>query len=143
MNEIAKRGFAYILSLSVVTAVLIYAMDLPGYLTGADDLVREYYYRNAVGSFLLDIALVALYISAAMYVTRIFEIKSNATELLAVAGTSAAISTIFMLLFRAGVAKGTFFSRWFGRVGVLAVMYDMILVSSIFVLMKVIYNRLS
>jgi len=47
-----------------------------------------------------------------------------------------------MLLFRAGLAKGTFFSRWFDRVGALAVLYDTILVSSIFLLMKVIYKRI-
>jgi hypothetical protein len=142
MNEILNRGFAYILSLSVITAVLIYTIDLPGYLTGAKDLVKEYYYRNAVGSFLLDIVIVALYISAAMYVTRAFGINSNAAELIAVAGTSAIISTLFMIFFKSGFAKNTFFSRWFDRVGMLAVMYDVILVSSIFVLMNVIYKRL-
>lgn len=142
MNEYAKRAFAYILSLSVVTAVLIYVLDLPGYLTGAHDLVKVYYYNNAVYSFLLDIALVAMYISAAMYVTSAFRIEGNALEILTVAGTSAAISTAFMILFRTGIAKGTFFHKWFARVGAIAVMYDVILVSSIFFVMKVIYNYL-
>jgi hypothetical protein len=141
MDELLTRAFTYILSLSVVTTILIYILDLPGYLTGAHDLVKIYYYQNAVYSFLLDIVLVAIYISAAMYVTSAFNIKGNAKELITLSGVTAVISTIFMLIFQTGIAKGTFFHKWFERVGTIAVLYDVILVTSVFFLMKIIYNR--
>ena len=142
MNELVKRFISYILSLINVTIILIYVLDLPGYLTGANNLVKEYYYKNAVSSFILDIVLVALYISAAMYVTTYFGNLNNALELLIVSATSALISTIFLFVFKTGFAKGSFFHRWFKQVGFLAVMYDVLLVSSVFVLMKIIYKRL-
>ena len=75
MNEYVKRSISYFLSLTIVTLVMIYLLDFPGYLTGANDLVREYYYKNMLGSFILDIFLVAFYISMAMIATGYFKIR--------------------------------------------------------------------
>ena len=142
MNEYVKRSISYFLSLTIVTLVMIYLLDFPGYLTGANDLVREYYYKNMLGSFILDIFLVAFYISMAMIVTGYFKIRDNTYELLAVMATCVVISTLFMILFQSGYKKGSFFSRWFNRVGFKAVIYDMFLVSTIFVIMKMIYKKI-
>lgn len=143
MNEYVKRSISYFLSLIIVTLVMIYLLDFPGYLTGANDLVKEYYYKNMLGSFILDIFLVAFYISMAMIVTGYFKIRDNTYELLAVMATCIVISTLFMILFKSGYKKGSFFSRWFNRVGFRAVIYDMFLVSTIFVIMKMIYKHLN
>lgn len=142
MNEYVKRSISYFLSLTIVTLVMIYLLDFPGYLTGANDLVREYYYKNMLGSFILDIFLVAFYISMAMIATGYFKIRDNTYELLAVMATCVVISTLFMILFQSGYKKGSFFSRWFNRVGFKAVIYDMFLVSTIFVIMKMIYKKI-
>lgn len=142
MNEYVKRSISYFLSLIIVTLVMIYLLDFPGYLTGANDLVKEYYYKNMLGSFILDIFLVAFYISMAMIVSGYFKIRDNTYELLAVMATCVIISTLFMLLFKSGYKKGSFFSRWFNRVGFRAVIYDMFLVSTIFVIMKMIYKKI-
>ena len=142
MNEYVKRSISYFLSLTIVTIVMIYMLDLPGYLTGADRLIDEYYYKNMVGSFIFDIFICAIYISIAMIVTSYLKIKDNTYELLAVIGTCLAISTVFMILFKNGFHKGSFFSRWFSKVGFRAVIYDTILVSTIFVIMKIIYKHI-
>lgn len=142
MNEYVKRAISYFLSLIIITIVIIYILNIPGYLTGASDLIDEYYYKNMVSSFILDIFLCAIYISIAMIITSFFNIKDNTYELLTVMGTCILISTMFMLLFQSGYKKGSFFHRWFKRVGFRAAVYDMILVSSIFVLMKIIYKKL-
>ena len=141
MNEISKRGFSYILSMTVVTVGLIYVIDLPGYLTGAHDLINEYYYDNAIKSFILDIFLFSLYISISMWATQIIKPSNNTSELLTVVATTAAVSSLFLMLFKTRAFKGTFFDRWFKRVGYKAVIYDLILVSSVFIVMKVIHKK--
>jgi len=142
MNEYVKRTISYFLSLTIVTIIMIYVLNIPGYLTGADKLIDEYYYKNMLGSFIFDIFLCAIYISIAMMVTSYLKIKDNAYELLAVMATCVVVSSIFMVLFKNGYKNGSFFSRWFEKVGFRAVIYDTILVSTIFVIMKIIYTKI-
>ena len=138
------RWFSYLGALTFVTVVGIYLFDIPTIISGAPDLVKEYYYDNAIGSFILDIFLVAAYISVAMYVAGMLGIKGNdhAKQVVALAIVSAAISTAFMLYFRSGAMVGSFFYRWFKRVGMKAVLYDVILVSSIYLVMVSIHKKI-
>ena len=69
------RWFSYFAALSFITVVGVYLLDIPTVISGAPDLVKEYYYDNAIGSFVLDIFIVAAYISAAMYVAGAFGIR--------------------------------------------------------------------
>ena len=117
MNEYVKRTISYFLSLTIVTIGMIYVLNIPGYLTGADKLIDEYYYKNMVGSFILDIFICAIYISIAMIVTSYLKIKDNTYELLALMATCVIISSCFMILFNNGYKNGSFFSRWFAKVG--------------------------
>ena len=94
MNEYVKRAISYFLSLTIVTIIMIYVLNIPGYLTGADKLIDEYYYKNMLGSFIFDIFLCAIYISIAMMVTSYLKIKDNAYELLAVMATCVVVSSI-------------------------------------------------
>ena len=142
MNEYIKRAISYFLSLTIVTIVMIYVLNIPGYLTGADKLIDEYYYKNMISSFIFDIFICAIYISIAMIVTSYLKIKDNTYELLAVMTTCVFVSSCFMVLFKNGYKKGSFFSRWFEKVGFRAVIYDTILVSTIFVIMKIIYTKI-
>lgn len=142
MNEYVKLAISYFLSLTIVTIVIIYVLDLPSYLTGANKLINEYYYKNIVGSFIFDIFICAIYISIAMIIIRYLKIKDNTYALLVVIATCVVISSIFMILFKNGFLKGSFFSRWFEKVGFRAVIYDTILVSTIFVIMKIIKTKL-
>jgi len=129
---------SYLLSLSIVTTVIIYILNVPGYITGADKLVKEYYYDNAIKSFVLDIFLIAIYILAGEFVSNLINVTSNSGKLLVIAGTSMLISSAFMLLFLYLGKTKSFFSRWFHRVGFDAVVYDVILVTSVYLVYKII-----
>jgi len=142
MNELQKRGFSYILALSVVTFVIVYILDLPTYLSGAKSLVKEYYYDNAINSFIFDIFLITIYISLAMLIVKYLKIKDNAGGILAVILSVIIISSSFMFLFNNGFGKGTFFSKWFKQAGYKAIMYDIILITSTYIIMKILYNKL-
>ena len=138
------RWFSYLAALTFVTVVGIYLFDIPTIISGAPDLVKEYYYDNAISSFILDIFLVAAYISVAMYVAGLLKIKGNdhAKQLVALAIVSALISSAFMFYFISGGGAGSFFHRWFKRVGMRAVLYDVILVSSVYLIMVALHKKI-
>ena len=142
MNEMVKRGSAYFLSLCIVTTIYVYMMNIPEFISQAPDLVVEYYYDRALESFVLDIFLVAAYISVAMYAGKLLKInqKDNVQQLIVLCVTTIAISGSFMLYFNTGGSPGTFFSRWFKQVGYKAVVYDVLLICSVYVLMMVLYK---
>ena len=137
-----KRGLAYFLSLCVVTIIYVYALNLPEFITQSHDLVDEYYYKQALTSFGIDIFLIAAYISIAMYVGDLLKInrKDNAQQLLVLILTIIAISGSFMIYFNMGGSPDTFFSRWFEQVGYKAIVYDVIFICSVYILMLIFYN---
>lgn len=143
-NNTFKHIFAYFTSLILVTVFIIYQLNLPGYLTGAHDLIKEYYYDHLIESFVLDVFLFAGYIAVGMFFINLLKIKENSQKLITVAISSFLITTFFITLFNYNKYsnQSSFFSRWFKRVGMLAAFYDMLIVSSVFVLYKVIIERI-
>jgi hypothetical protein len=130
------RLLSYLLALSVVTVVLVYILDVPTFVSQAPKLVREYYYDNAVQSFVLDVFLFMIYISVGMFVADRLHIKptDDAARVMTLAATSAALSTLAMFLF-VNSSRKSFFTRWFKAVGARAIVYDVIMVCSVYVVM--------
>lgn len=128
----AKHAANFIISLSVVTFGLVYLADLPTALTGETKLVTEYYYKNFAQSYFLDIVLVGGYILIGEAIKNSLELESWGEKLACIVLTTGVISSVFYILFSSGWQKGTFFSKWFAAVGLKAVLYDMILVSSVY-----------
>ena len=143
MNVWFGRWFSYFLSLSIVTVVLVYILDLPTFLSNAPKLVEEYYYGTPIKSFILDVFLIALYISAGMTTANMFNINGDdhAGQLGSLALSSGILSSVFMLMFLS--QKGSsFFTRWFKAAGFRAVVYDIILVCSVYVVMIQLHNKI-
>lgn len=118
----------------IVTIVLIYILKLPNLITNADKLIKEYYYDDFFKSLILDLILYQLYIHAGKYFINYFKIKNLISKLTVISGVTMVISTIFMCLFLKFASKDIFFYRWFNQVGFLAVIYDIIIVSSVYLL---------
>jgi len=139
----SKRWISYIISFTFVTVICVYLLDLPTIISQAPDLVNEYYYKKAVQSFLYDLILVATYIAISMYIAKVFNIESYAYQTVVVALVTMFISSSFMVYFQhCGCDPRIFFIRWFKRVGFKAVLYDMGLVSSIYITMIAIHQKL-
>lgn len=135
---------SYATGFVLTTVVLVYILNFPAWLTGADALVREYYIQNGPFNFVLDFFLIAAYLWAASF--PLARCRGNACSLLVVAGVACALSATFYLLFRI-VPGDTFFHRWFDAVGWKAALYDAVVVSSVYVvyqkmLAKFAYHRL-
>ena len=132
---------SYNIALAIVTAILIYGLDVPGYMTGANKLVKEYYYDNALKSYKLDVVLILFYIIVGTLIARLTGSTSKPSKLLSVVAACVIISGVFMIAFQKGYKKGSFFSRWFAKVGWHAVAYDIVLVCSVYLLTETIQRR--
>lgn len=139
-----RRFFSYILSLSTITAVFIYILNLPEFITNAPKLINEYYYKNAISAFIFDIFLIAFYISCSMFISKFLKVKpkDNTKQILILAFTTLLISGSFMIYFLSGGSPNTFFSRWFKKASYRALIYDLILVCSVYILMIIINNKI-
>ena len=71
----------FIMSLSVVTFVLVYVVDLPTLLTGETKLVTEYYYKDFAKSFLLDIVVVGVYLVVGESIAAALQLKSEVSHI--------------------------------------------------------------
>lgn len=128
-----QRWGTYLISFVLTTAVVVYGLDLPTYLSGAPKLVYEYYYTHFWKSNLLDVFLIAAYIWAGMVLAGLLGIaESTAGQVTGIALASAAISSAFALWFLSKPRSSSFFSRWFHAAGWSAVLYDVIIVTTIY-----------
>ena len=118
----------------IITIIFIYIFKVPNLITNANKLIKEYYYDNFLNSLILDLILFQLYIYAGNYIIKLLKIKNIINKTLIIALTTVIISSIFMFLFLNFSNKELFFYRWFNKVWFLAVIYDMIIVTSVYML---------
>lgn len=140
-TTISKNTFAYICAFVITLILLVYLLKLPYILTGADDLVNEYYVQHALTNIPLDFLLVTLYLLAAyaLFWCVGVQIHQVAFRTVLVALTAILLSGFFVLYFTKQPLSPSFFSRWFHQVGWSAVLYDAILLMTIYI----VYRRLS
>lgn len=132
-GEWLGRWGAYLISFVLTTAVVVYGLNLPAYLSGAPKLVHEYYHTNFWKSNVLDVFLIAAYIWVGMVLAGALGIAgSTAGQVTGIAVASAAISSAFAAWFLANPRSSSFFSRWFHAAGWSAVVYDVIIVTTIY-----------
>ena len=136
INNIVKYLFAFFIG----TFIIVYLLKIPNLLTGANTLIKEYYYDNFVQSTLLDIVLIFIYLLIGTYIIKIKFMKDCTLfkKLLIIFITSFIISFIFYIIIINKPKNEMFFSRWFHKVGIKAGIYDGIIVSTIYF----IYNYL-
>lgn len=130
-----KTVAIYLASIVIVTAVFVYGLHLPSVIVGKTDLVHEWYYKNAVSSFLKDIVIITVYIQIGLWVARMFQTKylsSVVTDVMGLVFVACVLDVFFMLVFYNGakynyISKSSFFVRWFGDVGSIVIFYDILL----------------
>ena len=137
-----KYIYSYLLSLFSVTTVLVYGIELPRRITGETALVKEYYYKNYMSSLVLDIVLVFIYLWIAWFVMRKMNVNTYWKRISIVALVTACISGAFYLYFISNPKTSSFFSKWFHTVQYKAVIYDVILVSAVYMVYHFIESKL-
>lgn len=133
--NIPRELLSYFISYCIGTLIIVYVFKLPNIITGKTELVKEYYYTNSVSSFFLDLFLIYFYIQFASYIGKVFNINRTHKKILLVSLITFLISMSFMFLFL-NQNNNLFFTRWFKSAGLNAVLYDIIIVTTIFILHK-------
>tara|TARA_B110000114_G_C15040133_1_gene376664 strand:- start:186 stop:623 length:438 start_codon:yes stop_codon:yes gene_type:complete len=128
-NNIIKYLYAFFIG----TFIIVYLLKIPNLLTGANNLIKEYYYDNFVKSTLLDIVLIFIYLLIGIYIIKKIKINNCLfKKIISIFIISFIISFIFYIIFTNKPKNEMFFSRWFHKVGINACIYDGIIVSTIY-----------
>ena len=128
-----RKTLSYTLMFCSVNVLFVYLLRVPYLISNQSSLVDEYYVKNFVTSIPMDFVLVLIYLEIALFISRQMNLQRYFTKrLMVVVLTTAFISGGFMFYFLNKPRDGTFFSRWFHSVTWRAVLYDMILVPSVF-----------
>lgn len=141
--NIINHLISYIIAFLLVTAS-IYIFDLPTFITGNVDLVKEYYHTNFVKSFFFDLFLIAIYILVAeLIIYYVFHINNedHILEMGVMILVTICISGFFLLLFKYVIKGHSFFDRWFRAVGYKAIVYDVCLCLTAYVLYRCILKK--
>ena len=134
--------YAYVLAFATVTTLAIYGLQLPQRITGANALVREYYVDNAGFNLLFELVVAFVYITIAQWIMKKVGAHDFSSRLLTVILSTIGISGAFLLFFLSHPASSSFFSRWFRTARHWTLLYDAILVGSIFSLSVWLERRL-
>jgi hypothetical protein len=121
---------SFIFSFSFVTVLIAYIIKLPYLLTGDKNIVNEYYGKNFSKSFILDFFLFGIYTIIAMSVIKLLDITNYYYKVLTVSLVTAIISGAFYIYFITKPKTPDFFSRWFHSANFKAVLYDMVLITT-------------
>lgn len=117
----------FIIAYSLVQLIFVYFLDLPSLITSANSLIYEYYYKNGLFNYFLDLIIYAVYISIAYFIITFFNIVNF--KILIVILTTFSLSTFFMIFFTSYPKNKSFFSRWFYKTRFKSVFYDCIIIS--------------
>ena len=125
---------SYSLTFIIITVIVVYGIGLPYLISGQEALVKEYYKDHWMFYLTLDFFLVALYLFLAESLANRLGYKKFYEKLLILWAVTIAISGGFWLFFSMRTMTSSFFSRWFHKAGVGAVVYDLVLLTLMYVL---------
>ena len=130
--NILKELLLLVISFCVGIFLLTYVINLPGIVTGKQEIVNEYYRKNFITNVPMDLFFILCYFLVAYLVMLFFKIKKNWAKLITVGIVTAFLTSIFCYYFINKPQTTSFFSRWFNTVGYSSVVYDVILLVFIY-----------
>ena len=123
----------YLYAFFIGAFIIIYLLKIPNLLTGADDLLKEYYYDNFALSTLLDAIFIFIYLLIGMYIINKLNINNNLLhKILIIFITTFIITSIFCIIFISKPKTDFGFSKWFHKVGLKASVYDGVFLSTVY-----------
>lgn len=141
--KIFETILQYFLSYFTVMMVLVYILNLPQLVTNdKKGLIKEYYYDNFSNVVVFDFFLIIIYLALSLFFIKLLKSDTLTYNTIIVILTTILISGIFALYFLNTPENETFFSRWFHSVHYLAIVYDIIIVTSVYLLFYFIKNKI-
>lgn len=134
MNVYVKNILVFLLSYFLVMGVLVYLIKLPVWITGNESLVHEYYFVQPWKSLGMDLFFILMYLSFTYLIWKLFGITSIVVQGLVFMMCTAFLTAFFWAYYtQSALDSSSFFSRWFHGVGIRAVLYDIILLGTLFI----------
>lgn len=134
MDKTIAFFLAYTLAYILVTLVDVYVLNLPGWITEEYGLVKEFYIKNGAKNIFIEWFVLLVYIGTTHLIVQKYKIKDNAYKLGVMAAVTLSLSGLASLLFvNTPALRNTFFYRWFKQTGFKTLVYDVIIISSIYV----------
>lgn len=127
-----KKTIAYILSFCLSILVIDFILDLPNYIIQNSKVVDIYTHNFFLKTFITEMILIFIYISLSEYIIKIANIKENYKKILLVAFITGIISGLFVVLHKYILNTNAFFNRWFNATGWTFVLYELIMVVTIY-----------
>jgi len=143
ISEIIEMILQYCLSYYTVIMIFVYILNLPQLVTNdKKGLIKEYYYDNFTKTIIFDFFLIILYLALSLFFIKLLGSDTLINNTIIVILTTILISGLFALYFLNTPENETFFSRWFHSVNYLAIVYDVILVTCVYLLLYFIKNKI-
>lgn len=133
MSSIAIPIVSYIVAVVSVLFLFVFALRVPFILTNDDPLVTEYYITNFATNVPLDILFITCYMLVAWGVAYVSGVSDATNQFIIVCLTTSVLTLIFWGIFNT-MEGSSFFIRWFRRVGLRAVVYDVLMVGFVFLI---------
>lgn len=134
MVKYIKNLLMYIISFCVGVFTITYLLKVPHLITGNSDIVNEYYLSNFTKNLPLDFLFVLLYFLFGHIFIRFFNIEKNSTKILIIALCTVILTGGFCYYFTSRKQTTNFFSKWFHTVGYSSILYDVLLLVSIYII---------
>lgn len=132
--------FCYAYSFSMV--LLVYLLQLPLLITNEKDIVNIYYIKNFTKTFFMDFFFIIIYFLIACQIASYFNITSIPYKLLVLALTTTLLTGFFFFLFTSFKKNNSLFSQWFHNAKYKTIIYDVVLLSFIYLIYEYIFNLL-
>lgn len=128
-----RKLLSYTMSYSAVYMLIVYLLRVPHYISNSTSLANEYYVTNFLTNIPMDFVLVLIYLEISLFVSRQLKLRQYFTKtLMVVVLTTALLTGTFLFYFTRGPRTKSFFSRWFHTVTWRSVIYDMIVLGSVY-----------
>jgi hypothetical protein len=139
MNDYLKILFSYVIAFILGLGLITYIFNFPGWITGNQAMVDEYYKINWKKNIPIDFLLVSIYIVIGLIFIKLLKVESNCYKLFIIYTITYVISGSFYLYFKNNPISDNFFSKWFNSVGWSGVFYDVILILFIYIIYQRVY----
>jgi hypothetical protein len=134
-NLLLKFLLKFLIAFCVGLFVITYVLRIPFIIAGKSDIVNEYYVKNYKTNIPLDALFTLCYLLFFAFIGNALKVKNNIQKILLLAAVTSLITGSFCYYYINNPRKNDIFSTWFNTVGYKSIIYDVILVVTIYSLM--------
>ena len=139
-NLLLKFLLKFLIAFSVGLFVITYVLRVPFIIAGKSEIVNDYYVKNYLTNIPLDAFFTLCYLLVFGFIGNALKVKKNIQKIFLLAALTSLITGSFCYYYINNPKKNDLFSTWFNTVGYKSIIYDVMLVVTIYSLMLYLDN---